>query len=473
MYKQLEEDLKNIDGLLSQIKDKSVDYINNLHTHPSARSSTPISFNDLPEDGIGTGATIDHFFRSHFDKIVSSSGPRYWGFVTGGTTPAAIAGDWLTTVFDQNTQSAVGRGGASALVELETIDLMLELFGLPKTFIGGFVTGATMANFTGLAVGRQWSGLQKNNDIAREGINTEIKVLAATPHSSSIKALAMLGLGSNNLITVKTMEGDREAIDVEDLENKLKELEGESIIVTSSGGTVNTVDFDDMQAISVLHKKYSFYWHIDAAFGGFVACSPTYKHLLAGWENADSITIDCHKWMNVPYDSGVYLVNRKHLTIQLQTFQNSNAPYLGRPEDDFSYLNFGPENSRRFRALPAWFSLIAYGKKGFENIVENNIRLAKKLGERLEKETPFKLAAPVRVNVVCFTTKDEYLRNETLQQTLTMLNESGQVFITPTVLKGVACLRAAFVNWLTKENDIDIAVKELQKPVVIPQTLPL
>jgi glutamate/tyrosine decarboxylase-like PLP-dependent enzyme len=250
---------------------------------------------------------------------------------------------------------------------------------------------------------------------------------------------------------------------MEDLENKLKELEGESIIVISSAGTVNTVDFDDLQAISALHKRYAFYWHVDAAFGGFAACSPDHKSLLNGWEGADSITIDCHKWMNVPYDCGVYLVSKKHTNIQFQTFQNGNAPYLDATEDNFSYLNFGPENSRRFRALPAWFSLMAYGKKGFQNIVENNIMLAKELGERLKMETPFKLMAPVRLNVVCFTTKDEYGRAEVLRHTLTMLNDGGKVFITPTVVKGIPCLRAAMVNWLTTTNDVDIAIEELQK----------
>jgi glutamate/tyrosine decarboxylase-like PLP-dependent enzyme len=341
----------------------------------------------------------------------------------------------------------------------------LELFGLPPAFIGGFVTGATMANFTGLAVARQWAGMQLQQDIARDGITTPLTVVSATPHSSAIKTLAMLGLGSNNITIIKGMEGNREAADIAALETALEAANGQPIILISSGGTVNTVDFDDMAAIAQLKKQYKFWWHIDAAFGGFAACSPAHRHLLSGWEDADSITVDCHKWMNVPYDSAVYFVNRQHSSIQVQTFQNSNAPYLGDPLESFSYLNFGPENSRRFRALPAWFSLMAYGKKGYEWIVNNNIAMARLFAQRLEAETNFTLVAPVRLNVVCFTLKGDANNKEKINQALALLNEAGKIFITPTVYKGNYCLRAAFVNWQTGEGDIDIAVEELARVV--------
>lgn len=271
----------------------------------------------------------------------------------------------------------------------------------------------------------------------------------------------MLGLGSSNLVPVKTADGNREAIDLEDLENKLKTYQQQPIIVITSGGTVNSVDFDDMRGLAALHRKYTFFWHIDAAFGGFAACSDSYRHLLKGWEEADSIAIDCHKWMNVPYDSAVYLVNKKYAALQLQTFQNSNAPYLGDPAENFTYLNFGPENSRRFRALPVWFSLTAYGREGFRWIVENNISLAKQFGERIEAEAGFRLAAPVRLNVVCFTTKEDTKQKETLDEVLRQLHQRGKVFMTPTVYKGLYCIRAAFVNWLTSEEDINNAIEEL------------
>jgi glutamate/tyrosine decarboxylase-like PLP-dependent enzyme len=459
MNEQLKNDLININTLLSTVKDQSVNFLSNINTTPTSRPKPALDNTILPDTGMGLSATMDYFFAQHSNKIVSSAGPRYWGFVTGGTTPAAIAGDWLTAVFDQNPQGVQGGSDIAAIIELETIQLLLNLFDLPHSFTGGFVTGATLSNFTGLAIGRQWAGLQKGNDVAREGIQSNIKVFSATPHSSAIKCLSLLGMGSNNLITVKTIEGNREAVDITDLEEKLTAHKDAAIIFISSGGTVNTVDFDDMNSIAALQKKYNFYWHIDAAFGGFAACSPEYKHLLSGWENADSITIDCHKWLNVPYDSAVYLVNKKHTKIQMATFQNSNAPYLGNPQENFSYLNFGPENSRRLRALPAWFSLLAYGKKGYQYIVENSITMAQQFGKYIEQQPVFELLAPVRLNTVCFTLVDA----NKVQPLLNKLNESGKVFMTPTVYEGKKGIRAAFVNWRTTSNDIQIAIDEMER----------
>ena len=464
MHNTLQNDLDKLDYLLSLTKDKAAAYLNDINDKPVSINNVQVTIPiNLPENGIGLEDTLKAFYEQHQDKIVASSGPRYWGFVIGGTTPAAIAGDWLSAVFDQNPQGIKGAGDVSANIELQTINWLIQLFGLPSYFKGGFVTGATMSNFTCLAIARQWAGKQKGIDIAREGIKTEIKILTATPHSSAIKSLAMLGLGSGNIITVKTTEGNREAMDMGDLEVKLQENKAFPVIVISSGGTVNTVDFDDMQAIANLQKQYTFYWHIDAAFGAFAACSEKYSHLLNGWQFADSITVDCHKWLNVPYDSAIYLVHEKHAALQLQTFQNSNAPYLGDPATDFSFLNFGPENSRRLRALPAWFALQAYGRNGFGWIVENNITLANRFAQLLEQKTIFKLTAPVRLNVVCFSIADEENRSSKLTLILERLKVSGKLFISPTSYKGVPCLRAAFVNWRTTEEDILIAIDELIK----------
>lgn len=155
---------------------------------------------------------------------------------------------------------------------------------------------------------------------------------------------------------------------------------------------------------------------------------------MEGWEEADSITVDCHKWLNVPYDSAVSFVHERYAALQMQTFQNSNAPYLGNPADNFSYLNFVPENSRRFRALPAWCTLVAYGKEGYREIVERNIALARQLGERISTNTMFALQAPVRLNVVCFSVTDVngvQLEREAMMRFLDTLNHRGKVFMPP------------------------------------------
>jgi glutamate/tyrosine decarboxylase-like PLP-dependent enzyme len=464
MNKQLKHDSDDIASLLEKVKLQGLAYLQTLGSRPTS-TNLSVNLNDnLAENGIGTLAALEEFNHRFEPIIVSSSGPRFWGFVTGGTTPASIVGDWLTSIYDQNTQEIKAQGDISANIEVETIQLLLDLFELPRDYFGGLVTGATMSNFTCLGVARQWLGKESGKDFAKDGVSGNPKILTATAHSSAIKSLSMLGIGSKNIIKVKTIEGNREAIDIPDLEHNLKILNGEPSILIASGGTVNTVDFDDFESISKLKETYNFWLHIDAAFGGFAACSNQTKHLLNGWEIADSITIDCHKWLNVPYESAVFFVKEKHNILQIETFQNSNAPYLGDPMDHFDYLNFLPENSRRLKALPVWFSLIAYGKKGINEIVENNIKVARLFGNLIEESVGFELLAPVRLNTVCFTLSGEN-RQENVKPFLRKLNDTGEVFMTPTVYSGKIGIRAAFVNWRTTEKDVEI-VFDLMKSLV-------
>lgn len=450
----MRNDLELVSFLLNETKEKSLEFLENLTTIPTSAKVNSAEEKTLNAIGFGGQATLELFYQTYKEVINSSTGPRYLGFVTGGATPASIMGDWLTSIYDQNTQATSGQGDLSANIETDTINLLIDLFNLPKDFLGGFVTGATMSNFSCMAVARQWVEKLNGCDIAKEGITKKISVLAATPHSSSIKSLSMLGLGSQNLIKIKTIEGNREAIDINDLEINIKKLNGLPFILITSGGTVNTVDYDDFKAISELKNRYNFWWHLDAAFGAFAACSHRFQHLLVGWENADSITIDNHKWLNVPYENAFFLIKEKHKILQVETFQNSNAPYLGNPLANFNYLNFLPENSRRLKALPVWFTLRAYGKQGYQDIVENSVDLAQYLGEFIKDNKSLELLAPVRLNTVCFTLKDG--NPDDVNQFLSDINATGKVFMTPTFYNGKNGIRAAFVNWRTSKNDVNL-----------------
>jgi glutamate/tyrosine decarboxylase-like PLP-dependent enzyme len=168
----------------------------------------------------------------------------------------------------------------------------------------------------------------------------------------------------------------------------------------------------------------------------------------------------------VPYESAIFLVKEQYKILQTETFQNSNAPYLGNPLDNFSYLNFLPENSRRLKALPVWFSLMAYGKKGYQDIVENSIAMANYLGQFIEKSTAFELLAPVRLNNVCFTLEGAE-NQEKVPHFLTNLNDTGKVFMTPTIYNGKKGIRASFVNWRTTKQDIEIVISEMTKLTTI------
>ena len=460
----LQHDLHNFENILEKAKREGIDFLNNLENIPTSNKNTIDAKRSLNELGIGSEKALKEFKERLAPLLVSSPGSRYWGFVTGGSTPASIVGDWLASVYDQNTQSVTSQGGNSALIEFETINLLLQLLELPNSFLGGFVTGATMSNFTSLAVARQWFGKQFGKDFAKNGISETINILTATPHSSSVKSLSMLGIGSQNYTVVKTIEGNREALDISDLEEKIKVLSGKPFILISSAGTVNTADFDDFEAIVKLKGKYNFWWHIDGAFGGFAAVSEKYKHFVKGWEGADSITIDCHKWLNVPYESAFYLIKKEHINLQIETFQNSNAPYLGNALENFNYLNVVPENSRRLRALPVWFSLVAYGKEGFQDLIEKSNLLALHFANALVDDGRFELLAPIRLNNVCFTLKGNENQDK-VNEFLTKLNDTGKVFMTPTFYQNKKGIRASFVNWRTTEEDIKI-VMEVMKNII-------
>lgn len=455
---QLQNDQKHITHILSKAKEMAEAFFAKQEKGSPGRYVEDIHLEDLPENGIGADDALEFFSKNFADKLNTSAGPRYYGFVVGGSTPAAIAGDWLVGAYDQNAFAS--NDSIAPQIERQAIHFLKQLFGLSDDFFGTFVSGATMSNFTSLAIARQWIGEQRGIDFSIDGITetTAIKILSGSPHSSILKSLSMLGIGKNAVIKINTLP-DREAIDVNALEDQLKKI-NTPVIVVANAGTVNTVDFDDLEAIGKLKAKYNFWLHVDAAFGGFAACSPLYAHYLNGINYADSVTVDGHKWLNVPYDSGMQFTRHKNL--QLKVFSNF-APYLGGDGATKEIFQHTPENSRRFRALPAWLTLKAYGKNGYREIVERNCGGAKKLGDWIDQSENFKLLAPVRMNVVCFTLNKKDLSFEYIQNFLDLIRDDGRTFMTPTVYKGRPGIRAAVSNWQTQERDIVIAFNALEE----------
>ena len=451
---KLRDDRENFTGILEQTLQTATEFLASLDERNVAVSPEVRPHKPLPDEGMGAKAALEHFMTRYGDGLSGSAGSRYFGFVTGGATPAALAADWLTSTFDQNAMSY--GDSASPLIELETIEMLLELFGLPKHFSGVFVTGATMSNFTGLALARQWVGERRGVNVAQDGLREPVPVLAGTPHSSVSKVLAMLGLGRNSLENITCLP-EREAVDVKALGERLESLKAQPCIVVANAGTVNTVDFDDLAAVAELKKTYPFWLHVDAAFGGFAAVSPKTAQLLTGWEHADSITVDMHKWLNVPYDSGVLLT--RHPELQTGVFQNA-AVYLGNPADDSSFVHRTPENSRRLRALPVWMTLRAYGREGYREIVERCCDLAALMGQRLAASPDFRLLAPVKLNGVCFTLRNP--TTEAVNRYLQRLQETGEVFLTPTNLRGIPAIRVSISNWRTEAEDIERAWAAMQ-----------
>ena len=450
----LQYDHERLNDILEAARVAASRFLESLATRPAGRTPQPLPHDNLPEEGLGAQGALSAFLRKYEALLSASPGPRYLGFVTGGSTPAALAGDWLVSAYDQN----VGSDGDSiaTTVERETLGLLRALFELPDTFDGAFVTGATQANFVALAIARQWAAARLGIDVSEQGLwhVPAIPVLGGSPHASIIKALSMLGMGRQAMQYLPVLPG-RAAVDPQALAQRLAALHGSPAIVVASAGEVNTGDFDDLQALAALCKTYNAWLHVDGAFGLFAACDPARAHLLRGLDAADSIIADGHKWLNVPYDSG--FVFTRHLTLHQQVFKVI-AAYLG-DSSDLSHRT--PEDSRRFRALPTWMTLMAYGKSGYQELVARCCSLAQQMAQGIEQKPYFELLAPVRLNIVCFT-----LRNANTAQRdrfLERLKEDGRVLLTPTFFAGKPAIRAAFVNWSTSEQDIPLILNALEQ----------
>ena len=455
MHPRLAKDLVELPELLDAARQGAGTLLSGLGERPAAGAGGTHRRAALPEAGAGARGALEEFARRWEPGFSASAGPRYLGFVTGGATPAALMGDWLAAAYDQN----VVWGGDSSASELEreTVGRLRELFGLGPAHEGAFVTGATMSNTVGLALAREWAGEQQGVSVAQRGLgalDAPPRVLSGAPHSSVFKALSLLGAGRDAVRTVPLLPG-RETVDVSALADELERGTGPAVVVANAG-TVNTGDFDDLRALVELRERHPFWLHVDAAFGAFAALSPEHAPLLDGLEEADSVCADLHKWLNVPYDSAVQFT--RHRALQTRVFQNA-AAYLGAPDADTEpdFVHLTPENSRRLRALPAWFALAAYGREGYGDIVARNIRCARQLAARLADVPGLRLLAPVRLNIVCFTLASDDGAAPAMDDVRALARavaDSGEALLTPTVLDGVPALRAAFSNWRTEEDDV-------------------
>jgi glutamate/tyrosine decarboxylase-like PLP-dependent enzyme len=457
MHPRLAEDLNSLPELLDAVRKLAGEALAGVDDRAAAVPPGAAEPAPLPVEGVGGRGALEEFSRRWEPGFAGSAGPRYLGFVTGGATPASLAGDWLTAAHDQNPAS--GMDSSAQDLERETVGWLAELFGLGAEFSGAFVTGATMSTVTGLAIAREWLGERAGVTVSDDGAAAlgPVTVLSGSPHSSISKALSFLGMGRSALRKVPVLPG-REAVDVAKLDEALEALDGPAIVVANAG-TVNTVDFDDLRAIVALKRRHDFWLHVDAAFGGFAALVPEHAALVDGLDQADSVVVDLHKWLNVPYDSAVQFTRRRDL--QLRVFSN-NAAYLGEIGETPDFLHLTPENSRRLRALPAWFSLAAYGRDGHREIVERCVALARDLGRRIDASPRWRLLAPVRLNVVCFTLAGD-VTHDRIDALVREIAEDGTTFLTPTVYDGHPGLRAAFSNWRTTAADVERVFAVLER----------
>lgn len=405
-----------------------------LRELPHRPVSTAAAEAPAPPDGVGLEAAMALAAERIAPHLSASPGPRYLGFVTGGATPEALAADWIASAWDQNVSNHVG--SIAADVEARTTEAFARIFGLGPAMQGHFVSGATAANLVGMATARQW---------ARRKADALPTVFAGAAHSSIGKALSITGVGRERLVPVATLPG-RSAVDPAALRDALAAHAGPAVVVASAG-EVNTGDFDDLQAVAALCAEFDAWLHVDGAFGLFAAFVPELAPRIAGIAHADSVTVDLHKWLNVPYDGAIAYT--RHPQLQREVFAASSA-YLGDDPDPLHYI---PENSRRFRAFAAWMVLAVRGREGIGAWVAANCAQARRLAAGLRALGGFDVLNHIHLNIVCFAPAgaDGLARDDFLAR----LNATGEVFMTPTVFQGRPAIRAAFSNWSTTDADVD------------------
>lgn len=418
----------------------------------------------LPESGTEPEAAIAEWMERAAPGIVGSAGPRFFGWVIGGVTPAALGGDWLASAIDQNA-GMWGASPAAAQTEAVVLRWLKELFELPAEWAGAVTSGATMSNLVGLAAARQWAGERLGFNAAEDGLagHPVIPVISSGDiHASARKALGNLGLGRTAVRIVPSING---RLDLAVFEEVLARTEG-PVIVVGNAGEVNTGQFDDLNAIAdALERRGNAWLHVDGAFGLFAGASPRFRHLLNGIERADSVASDGHKWLNVPYDSGFAFVRDERI---LRSAFSAAGAYLTPAEGDGpDPMHSVPEMSRRFRALSIWCALRADGRAGYRAMVERCIDNAHDFADWVSETPGLAVVNSAPLNIVSFRiTPDgtgEEERDALTRAVCRRIQEQGEVFVTPTVWEGRAAIRAAFDHWATTAADVAVLKAEVAR----------
>ncbi len=372
---------------------------------------------------------------------VASTGGRYFGFVTGGTLPAALAAHWLAGAWDQNAAFPVMSPIAATLEEV-VLEWLRNLLSLPYSCGVGFVTGATMANFTCLAAARHALLKRKGWNVEEDGLfgAPPLTVIVGDEvHVSLLKALALLGLGRSRVIRVPTDSQGRIRADA------LPVIDDQTIICIQAGN-VNTGAFDPAEEICSVARLSNAWVHVDGAFGLWAAVAPERAHLIKGFSQADSWATDCHKWLNVPYESGLAFVREPQY---LRSAMAISAAYL-QTSDQRIPSHYTPESSRQARAVEVWAALRSLGRRGLAELIEHNCRLAFRFAELL-KQGGCQVLNEVVLNQVLISFGDAAVTKRIISE----VQREGTCWCGGTEWQGQPAMRISVSCWATTNEDID------------------
>ncbi|MDQ4034599.1 MAG: pyridoxal-dependent decarboxylase [Chloroflexota bacterium] len=456
-------------SLLRRTADLAIEYLDSMPDRPvmgahDVGELRRALVTELPEHGESPERVVEDLAEIGGRAAVAMAGPRYFGFVIGGSLPPALAADWLTSAWDQNAGLYVA-GPAASVVEEAVGAWLLDLFGLPATSGYGLVTGCQMAHFTCLAAARQAVLDRAGWDATARGLfgAPEVEVVAgAEAHSTVHTALQYLGLGRDRVHAVHADGQGRMRPD--HLASVLDGLPVDApVIVCLQAGNVNTGSFDPMrEAIGHVRRRPGAWIHVDGAFGLWAAVSPRLAALVDGIGGADSWATDAHKWLNVPYDSGLAFV--ADASAHLNAMAPPQAAYLEYgPEQERDQLFWVPEFSRRARGFTVYAALRSLGRSGVRELIERCCALAHRMAERLVATPGIEVLNQVVLNqvLVHFTPPSGGDTDAFTREVIRRVQADGSIWLSGTTWQGRAAMRISVSNWSTTEADADLAVEAI------------
>ena len=415
----------------------------------------------MPDQGIDAVEVIDELARDSIGGLLGTAGGRFYGWVVGGSLPAALAADWLTSTWDQNA-GIYALGPAASVVEEVCGTWLKDVLGLPSTASYALVTGCQMAHVTCLAAARHAVLTRAGWDVHRDGLAgaPAIRVLTSDEvHGTSTRAVKLLGMGTANMVVLPTDADSRLTPAV--LADALAREAGRPMIVILQAGDVNRGAFDPFPELIALAHAAGAWVHIDGAMGLWCNAVPELRHLLAGAELADSWATDGHKWLNVPYDSGYAFVAHPEYH---RAGMEHRASYLEHADEGRDPLDWTPEHSRRARAFATWAALRELGRDGLADLIARCCRHALEIVTRIGALPGAQVVSMPRINQGLLRFLDtrpgatEADHDHKTDQVMAEINATGEAFFSGTTWRGMRCMRVSVSSWRTTADDVDRAV---------------
>jgi glutamate/tyrosine decarboxylase-like PLP-dependent enzyme len=435
--------------LLHLAADYAADFVETLDTRPIRAEADVEELlaalgGVLPEEGLDPRAVIAALVEEATPGVVAMPSGRYFGFVIGGALPAAVAADWLASVWDQNAGLYAG-GPSAAVVEEVCRTWLAELLGLPSDVSVAYVTGCQMAHVTALAAARHHVLAQVGWDVSRDGLAgaPPIRVLVGEKRHVTIdRALRLLGIGSASVEVVPADDQGRMRVD------ELR-VSGDPTIVCGQAGEVNTGAFDDLEAIADTCEAAGAWFHLDGAFGLWAAASPELRHLVLGADRADSWATDCHKWLNVPYDSGLAFCAHPEAH---RAAMAVNASYLVHAGDrrERDEMDWTPEFSRRARGFAVYAAIRSLGRAGIAELLEGCCANARRFAAALEAG-----GAEILNDVVLNQVLVRFGDGDQTRAVIERVQADGTCWLGGTEWGGEHAIRISVSNWRTTPEDVD------------------